>query len=217
MVNREQVPLPSTRPVNALRCFAAEATMAETFNCIEILANKCVAKFVNKSTSQPTCYVLLTIFLFVRIYAWDPRCIKRWYGRFARTYVCASIEIRNALKCSPVFHEASPYPSSATSHATKVTMISSISRKQYALALFAVDVIFWYNFRKILLDKFSLTSFFITQIRKSIIFYFYTWNCYFYYLWNNNVLKINEDTWSFNVSNSRMGNNILWVTFNYLM
>jgi len=51
--------------------------------------------------------------------------------------------------------------------------ISGALRKQYALALFAVNVIFLCNFRKILLDKFSFTSFFITQIRKPIIFYFY--------------------------------------------
>lgn len=35
------------------RRLAAGATMAKPFNCIEILANKCAAKFVNKSTSQP--------------------------------------------------------------------------------------------------------------------------------------------------------------------
>lgn len=86
----------------ATRCFAAGATMAESFNCIESPANKCAAKFVNKSTSQP---VLPTAFLPAS--TWEPR-----------THVCARIEIRNALKCSPVSHEAPPHPCSAVSHAT---------------------------------------------------------------------------------------------------
>lgn len=54
-------PLPSTYPVDALRRrFATGATMAESFNCIEILANKCAGKFVNKSTSQPARRILPT-------------------------------------------------------------------------------------------------------------------------------------------------------------
>lgn len=59
-----RIPLPSTHPVDApRRCYAAGATMAESFNCIEILANKCAAKFVDKSTSQPARRILSTAFL----------------------------------------------------------------------------------------------------------------------------------------------------------
>jgi len=48
----ERVPFP--HPVDApRRRLAAGVTMAVSFNCIEIPASKCAAKFVNKSTSQP--------------------------------------------------------------------------------------------------------------------------------------------------------------------
>lgn len=40
--------------------------------------------------------------------------------------MCACIGIRNALKCSPVSHEAPPHPYNAVSHATEAAAISAI-------------------------------------------------------------------------------------------
>lgn len=112
--------------VDTPRCFAVGATMAESFNCIEILANKCAAKFVNKSTSQPARRILPTAFL-PRAHLREIHDVKN-----ACTDACVCvcmrprIEIRNALKCSPVSHEAPPHPYSAVSHATEVATISAI-------------------------------------------------------------------------------------------
>lgn len=67
MADRDEVPPPQFPPDVHTRWtrrddvrLVARPTMVESFNCIEILANKCATEFVNKSTSQPARRALLT-------------------------------------------------------------------------------------------------------------------------------------------------------------
>lgn len=76
------------------RCLAAGAT-------IVVLANKCAAKFVNKSTSQPARRATPTGLYRARVYMRSTTC---------KAIVCACTRIRNTLKCSPVSRETPPHP-----------------------------------------------------------------------------------------------------------
>lgn len=107
--------------------------MVESFNCIEILANKYAAKFVNKSTSQPARRAMPTGLHRARVYVRSTMC---------KALVCACTRIRNTLKCSPVFRETPPHPYSAVSHANETVTIGAILAETNANTYFET----WRNY-----------------------------------------------------------------------